>query len=307
MMRSASELLSTLRGALRFGAPRNVDAASSYTWPVAISVLFHGALLVFITIGWGPSEKTRKVVTPRYVEAQLLQMNAPVIQPEAAQPKVEQPQPQPKEDTAAREREERQEEQRRQEQQRQEAVRQEQARQEQQRKEQEARAEAERKRQAEQKRKEEQAKAEAQKRAEEQKRLEEQKRQEEQRRQQREAREAQARAAQAQADAEAREQLVGSYLGYIQQQVSTRWSRPPSARLGMVAELEIRLDGQARVIGVRVVRSSGNSAFDQAAEHAVRRVEQFDRLRELIQQDRTAFEQNFRTFILKFNPQDLRQ
>ncbi|MCK9469467.1 MAG: cell envelope integrity protein TolA [Porticoccaceae bacterium] len=318
MMRSASELLSTLRGALRLGVPRNVDAASSYTWPVAISVLFHGALLVFIAIGWGPSEKPRKVVTPRYVEAQLLQMNAPVIQPEAEQPKAEQPQPQPqpKEDTAAREREERQrqEEQRRQEQQRQEAVRQEQARQEQQRKEQEARAEAERKRQAEQKRKEEQAKAEAQKRAEEQKRLEEQKRQEEQRRQQaererqqREAREAQARAAQAQADAEAREQLVGSYLGYIQQQVSTRWSRPPSARLGMVTELEIRLDGQARVIGVRVVRSSGNSAFDQAAEHAVRRVEQFDRLRELIQQDRTAFEQNFRTFILKFNPQDLRQ
>ncbi|MCK9563928.1 MAG: hypothetical protein M0R02_14545, partial [Bacteroidales bacterium] len=79
--------MSTLRGALRFkGAPRNADAAASYTWPVAISVLFHGALLVFIAVGWSPAEKPRKVVTPRYVEAQLLQMNAPMVQPEVAAP-----------------------------------------------------------------------------------------------------------------------------------------------------------------------------------------------------------------------------
>ena len=68
----------------------------------------------------------------------------------------------------------------------------------------------------------------------------------------------------------------------------------------------VTLDGQARVVGVAVVKSSGNAAFDLSAEQAVRRAEQFERLRELIQQDRAAYEQNFRRFRLVFNPQDLR-
>lgn len=286
------------------------SASTSYAWPIIASVLLHGALVAFIAIGWTPSEKPRKVVTPQYVEAKLLVM-APVTAQAQAKPKAEPqpkpaPPPPPKDDSAERERQ-RQEAQRKQEQQRQEAVRQEQARKEQVRREQEAKvkAEAEKKRQEEQKR-QEQAKAEA-----ERKRQEELKRQQAEReRQERVRREqelARALAAeQALADAAASEEQVGSYIGYVQDRIGANWSRPPSARLGMVTELEITLDGQARVVGVAVVKSSGNAAFDLSAEQAVRRAEQFERLRELIQQDRAAYEQNFRRFRLVFNPQDLR-
>ncbi len=298
-------LASALSRAVPAGlTPRDSASAASYTWPVTLSVLMHGLVLAVLVIGWSPPEQQRKVVTPRHIEAQLLQMEAPLVQAPAEQPRV---------DTAAQERERREreeaqrreqqrQEQQRQEQQRQEAVRQEQARQEQLRREQEQRAEAERKRQEEAERQ----RQEEQKRQQAERERQERERQEQQRREQ-EAREAQARAAQAQADAEAREERVGTYMGYIQSRVASNWSRPPSARLGMVTELEIALDGQARVVGVSVIKSSGNSAFDLSAEQAVRRVEQFDRLRELIQQDRAAYEQNFRRFRLVFNPQDLRQ
>lgn len=274
-------------------------SATSYTWPVTASVLLHGALLAFIVIGWTPSEKPRKVITPQYIEARLLQLAPAVAQPEPA-PAQPKPQPQaeePKVDTAAEERR-KQQEQQRQEQARQETVRKEQARQEQVRREQETKAKAA----AEQKRKEEQAKAEA-----ERKRQEEAKRQQAEKQRQEQARREQELArAMAAADAERSAEQVGSYIGYVQDRIGANWSRPPSARLGMVTELEITLDGQARVVSVAIVKSSGNAAFDLSAEQAVRRAGQFERLRELIQQDRAAYEQNFRRFRLKFNPQDLR-
>jgi colicin import membrane protein len=299
-------------------------SATSYTWPVTASVLLHGALLAFIVVGWTPAEKPRKVVTPKYIEAKLLQMAPVAAQPEAppAQPPPQPKAEEPKVDTAAEERR-KQQEQQRQEQERQEAVKKEQARQEQLRREQETKAKAA----AEQKRKEEQARAEAErqkkeaqakaeaerKRQEELKRQQELKRQEEIKRQQAEKqrqeqlrREQELARALAAADAELGAEQVGSYIGYIQDRIGANWSRPPSARLGMVTELEITLDGQARVLSVAVVKSSGNAAFDLSAEQAVRRAGQFERLRELIQQDRAAYEQNFRRFRLKFNPQDLR-
>lgn len=285
------------------------SASTSYAWPIVASVLLHGALVAFIAIGWSPADKPRKVVTPQYVEAKLLVM-APVTAQPQAKPKAEPqpkpappPPPPPKDDSAERQRQEqqrKQEEQRKQEQQRQEAVRQEQARKEQVRREQEAKAKAE----AEKKRKEEQAEAERKRQEELKRQQAERERQERVRREQELARALAAE--QALADAAASEEQVGSYIGYIQNRIGANWSRPPSARLGMVTELEITLDGQARVVGVAVVKSSGNAAFDLSAEQAVRRAEQFERLRELIQQDRAAYEQNFRRFRLVFNPQDLR-
>lgn len=286
--------------------------ATGYIWPTIASLLLHGALLAFIVIGWTPQEKPRKAVMPRYVEAKLLQLDAPptVQAPKEAkaQPKPPPapppaPPPPPKVDTAAQERQEQQ----RKEQQRQEEVRKEQVRQQQLKTEAERKLKEEQaKAEAEKKRKEEQAKAEAEKRRQEElKRQQAEKQRQEQLRREQELARALA-AEQALADAAASEQQVGSYLGYVQDRIVSNWSRPPSARLGMVTELEITLDGQARVVGVAVIKSSGNSAYDLSCEQAVRRAEQFERLKELIQQDRAAYEQNFRRFRLKFDAQDLR-
>ena len=74
----------------------------------------------------------------------------------------------------------------------------------------------------------------------------------------------------------------------------------------MQVELQVRLVPTGQVMGVAVVRSSGDPAFDQSAVNAVQQVGRFDRLQELSRKDPLLFEQNFRTLNLTFRPDDLR-
>ena len=64
------------------------------------------------------------------------------------------------------------------------------------------------------------------------------------------------------------EQAANSYRQLIQQRLSENWSRPPSARLGMETLIRIRLVPTGRVVGVTVLKSSGDSAFDRSVEQA---------------------------------------
>ena len=89
----------------------------------------------------------------------------------------------------------------------------------------------------------------------------------------------------------------------IQQAVVGRWARPPSARNGMVAVLEIALVPTGDVVGVAVLRSSGDNAFDRSAINAVERAGRFP---EVSQIERALFERDFRRFQLIFRPDDLR-
>ena len=89
----------------------------------------------------------------------------------------------------------------------------------------------------------------------------------------------------------------------IQQAVVGRWARPPSARNGMVAVLEIALVPTGDVVGVAVLRSSGDNAFDRSAINAVERAGRFP---EVSQVERALFERDFRRFQLIFRPDDLR-
>lgn len=99
------------------------------------------------------------------------------------------------------------------------------------------------------------------------------------------------------------EQLADSYAAYVFERVAGNWNRPPSARRGMVTELLIQLVPTGQVISVRVVKSSGNEAFDRAAEQAVSKVGQFDKLKELSPR---VFDKYFRQLRLVFKPEDLR-
>ena len=89
----------------------------------------------------------------------------------------------------------------------------------------------------------------------------------------------------------------------IRATVINRWTRPPSARNGMVAVLSIQLVPTGEVVGVSLLQSSGNNAFDRSAMNAVERSARFPDVAKL---ENAVFEDNFRRFQLIFKPEDLR-
>lgn len=128
----------------------------------------------------------------------------------------------------------------------------------------------------------------------------------EQRRQQREAAERarQAEAAEAAAAEAARNEfeLVQSATGLIQRLVQDHWSRPPSARNGMRAVIQIRMLPTGELLDATITQSSGDPAFDRSAENAVYRAAPFSELQDL---PINVFNENFRSLSLIFEPQDL--
>ncbi len=99
------------------------------------------------------------------------------------------------------------------------------------------------------------------------------------------------------------EQVTQSYVALIARVVEDNWSRPPSARNDMEAELVIQLIPTGEVVSVTVTRSSGLVAFDRSAVMAVQKAERFPELQDL---PARIFNESFRTFRLKFKPEDLR-
>lgn len=99
------------------------------------------------------------------------------------------------------------------------------------------------------------------------------------------------------------QQIVMSYASWISERVGNNWSRPPSARSGMIVKLRVSLVPTGRVVSVDIVESSGDDAFDNSALQAVYKAEPYTRLTELSQD---IFDEQFREFYFSFNPQDLR-
>lgn len=241
----------------------------SYSVAILLSLVLHIALVGALFVNWQP-ETERVMMQPQYIEAKLVEL-APKKKTPApklkSKPKA--PPKKPRVDLAKKKREE----------------------------------------------KKRLAKIAAQKKAAEKKRLEEerlkkaeQERQEQQRqeaeRQRKESEFAEALAAeQALVNAREDEQAANSYRQLIQQRLSENWSRPPSARLGMETLIRIRLVPTGRVVGVTVLKSSGDSAFDRSVEQAALKAEQFVELQAM---DPALFEKRFRQVDVAFSPEDLR-
>jgi len=264
------------------------DQFSSYSLAVLCSLALHGLLVTLLVVGWAPAREQHQVVKPRYIEAKLLQFEprakaAPKVDADASRRRAEQEKKAAQEREAQRRREQAQKE--------------------------KAQQEAERKRKEEAARKEKARQEQLKKEQAEKKRLEEQKRLEAQKREQerRKAMEQDLASALAKEEdfieAASDDQLTAGYVDYISARIESNWSRPPSARRGMEVILEIQLVPTGRVAGVAIVKSSGNSAFDRAAEQAVYKVGQFDQLKGM---DPGLFERNFRRLRLVFKPEDLR-
>ncbi len=104
----------------------------------------------------------------------------------------------------------------------------------------------------------------------------------------------------AQDAADEAETVAQSYRYGIYQRVVANWSRPPSARNGMQARLQVELVPTGDVVAVMLIESSGSAVFDQSAEAAVKKAGRFE-----VPKENALFERYFRRFTLLFKPEDL--
>jgi colicin import membrane protein len=147
-------------------------------------------------------------------------------------------------------------------------------------------------RQAEIKKQDEQRRAEEARKQEEQRRAAEAKRQEEEKQRLAEEQRRQAQAAQEAAERARREQSeVDRYVNIIKQQVARNWNKPDNWKKGQECTVRVSLIPGGDVVGVTIVRCTGDPILDRSVDSAVRKASPlrvppadnplFDRFREL--------------------------
>ena len=99
------------------------------------------------------------------------------------------------------------------------------------------------------------------------------------------------------------ELAANSYRQLIQRRLAENWNRPPSARREMETIIRLQLVPTGRVVGVTILKSSGDTAFDRSVEQAAFKADQFFGLQKM---SPSLFEKKFRQVDILFNPQDLR-
>ena len=272
---------------------------NGYPLSIVLAVLLHGSVLAALFYFQQADTEVIDIVRPPSVKALLVNENPQARNERVLQQRQAQQERQERQRLEAEEAERQRHEEQRQAQEQQAAER---------RQQEQDRLQAEQQRVAQEQRQQEQQKREQEQREQQQREAEQRRQQElaaEQERQRQEQAQAQARAQQ---EADARElaeteaELVMAYSAVIHDLVQQYWSRPPSARNGMVVVLRIRMVPTGDVLDVEIVQSSGDFAFDRAAESTVLKVNRFTELQGM---DPRLFDRNFRTFLLTFRPQDL--
>lgn len=264
-------------------------ASKVFAFPLLVSVVFHSLILAVVLLAWEGTSEPRTVQRPSIVQAQIVEFTPQSRRQAEAEAEAERQRV-----IDMRERQRQQEAQEAERRRQQEADRQRQAREREQQQAQREREERERAQREQAERERQEA---------------ERQRREQQEEAERQAAERQRRFDEALADegeflqAQQSEIAAQSYTDVISARIENNWSRPPSARLGMQVVLEIQLVPTGRVVDVSIVESSGNAAFDRSAEQAVRRIEQFEEVRDMPSE---VFERHFRRLRLVFNPEDLR-
>ncbi len=276
----------------------NVVIYNGYPLSVVVAVTFHSAILALLLfLQSSRSADVMELVQPTVVKALLVQEN-----PQVANERVRLERQQQQQQQRVREQEQAQRAAEAERQRQEQAQAEEQARAEEQRKARELASLRQRQEKerldAEQFQREQEARAEEQRR---QRELAEAQRQQEVRDRERQ-REREAADAAAAELASSEFEMVQSGTALIQQLVQESWSRPPSARNGMRAILQMRLLPTGELVDVSVTQSSGDPAFDRSAENAVYGAAPF---RELQALPINVFNENFRSLSLIFEPEDL--
>lgn len=77
--------------------------------------------------------------------------------------------------------------------------------------------------------------------------------------------------AQRQAEMQKRQSEIDKYMSRIENAILQKWIKPPSAREGLVAEIDVRLIPTGDVISIELSKSSGDPEYDKSVLAAVKR------------------------------------
>jgi len=238
-----------------------------YIVPATVTLLLHAALLAALTMNWQSSQEPLVKPAPRHVKARIVSLEKSGAKA-AARPAAPAPKPPPPKPEPPKPKPE--------------PPKPDPKVQEEARKKEQVRREAE---QRQQQQREQQVR---EQKVREQQRLEQEM--------------ALAMAAEDEALAEGAE--TTTYEEAIAMAIEDNWSRPPSARRDMQVVLRIQLIPTGEVVGVSVLKSSGDQAFDRSAINAVNKAARFPEVAEAPPQ---VFERRLRSLQLVFRPEDLRQ
>jgi colicin import membrane protein len=245
-----------------------IGTKSSYFIAAISSIGIHAVVIAAVLANWEPDSK-RTLVQPQYIQAELIEL-APKKKP------VKKPKATPSVDRAAKQREidKRKAKEKALAQQKLAAQRKAQELKDQQQAEKERKAREEKQRKADEERARQQAEKAQQQRKE-----------------------------QALIMAKEDKLAANSYLQVIQSRLSQQWNRPKSARRGMQTLIELRLVPTGRIVGIEILESSGDLAFDRSVEQAAYKAAPFSELQSMKPR---IFEQYFRSVKIVFKPEDLR-
>ncbi|TVZ38091.1 colicin import membrane protein [Alteromonadaceae bacterium 2753L.S.0a.02] len=244
-----------------------------YIIPISVSLALHAVVIVLLMVNWQSTTPPKKIATPRYIEAKLVELKPKTKKASAKkQPKIV--------DLTAKRREQEKEK---------------------------KLAEQKRQRQIKQQQEAEKKAADKKRREQEERdRLAQQERERDQQRKQRMQQEFEQALQEEQGllleDEYATQ--AQSYADVIRRRIEQNWSRPPSARNGMRCELTIDMVPNGRIIDVNIKTGSGSAAFDRSAIAAVKKVDVIPEVKDI---PIAIFERHFRKFTLAFQPEDLRQ
>ena len=82
--------------------------------------------------------------------------------------------------------------------------------------------------------------------------------------------------------------------------IEALWIRPNSAKIGMFADFNLRINRLGIIENIEMKQTSGDSAFDRAALNAIRKYKQIKYVRNL---DDQTFQAYFSNFTLRFRPE----
>ena len=89
------------------------------------------------------------------------------------------------------------------------------------------------------------------------------------------------------------------FYNAIKVKIESAWIKPRNIPSHLSCDLKIIINPQGRVVGLNLLKSSGNIRFDNSAMQAVRRVETFSIFKEM---QKEVYEDTFKNIIFRFNP-----
>lgn len=269
---------------------------NSYGFAAFVAIVIHLAVAGLFLIEWPDSKPHIVEPVPQHVMANVVQEENKAVKERKRKAELEKKRQQ----RAAKKRAEKERKRKLEARRKKEKARQEKLRKEKLAKQ---KAAAEKKRQADAQRAAEKKAADAKAAAEQAERLRQEQLQQEQDMLEQMAQEQAEAELQAQKEAEARAEraavMTSEHTLLIKEQIQSQWRYPPAVDSGMEVELKLTLVPTGEVVQVQIVKSSGNPALDRSVEQAIRKASPLP-----VPKNIAVFEQNFRSFTMKFRPEN---